>query len=57
MHRKENNITQRIILSLIASMLTMSLSAQTTPKRPSLVIGIMIDGLTQDYIDKLRDES
>ena len=55
MHRKENNITQRIILSLIASMLTMSLSAQTTPKRPSLVIGIMIDGLTQDYIDKLRD--
>ena len=53
MQHKENKITQRIILSLIASMITMSLSAQTTPKRPSLVVGIMIDGLNQEYIDKL----
>ena len=55
MQHKENKITQRIILSLIASMITMSLSAQTTPKRPSLVVGIMIDGLNQEYIDKLRN--
>ena len=55
MRRKENKITQRIILSLIASMVTMSLSAQTATKRPSLVVGIMIDGLNQEYIDQLRD--
>lgn len=56
MRRKENKIAQRIILSLIASMVTMSLSAQTSAtKRPSLVVGIMIDGLNQEYINQLRD--
>lgn len=54
MRRKENKIAQRIILSLIASMVTMSLSAQTATKRPSLVVGIMVDGLNQEYIDQLR---
>ncbi len=54
MSRKENKIAQRIILSLIASMVTMSLSAQVNTKRPSLVVGIMIEGLDQMYIDQLR---
>lgn len=54
MHRKENNITQRIILSLIASMVTMSLSAQVDSKRPSLVVGIMVEGLDQMHINQLR---
>ena len=35
-------------------MVTMSLSAQTVTKRPSLVVGIMIDGLNQDYLNHLR---
>ncbi len=35
-------------------MITMSLSAQTASKRPSLVVGIMVDGLNQEYIDQLR---
>lgn len=55
MRRKETKIAQRFILSLIASMVTMTLSAQTSSKRPSLVVGIMIDGLNQEYICQLRD--
>lgn len=54
MQRKENKIAHRIILSLIASMVSMSISAQTPSKRPSLVVGIMVDGLNQEYIDQLR---
>ena len=54
MRRKENKIAQRIIMSLIASMVTMSISAQSPSKRPSLVVGIMIEGLDQTYIDQLR---
>ena len=54
MRRKENKITQRIIMSLIASMVTMSISAQNPSKRPSLVVGIMIEGLDQTHIDQLR---
>lgn len=41
-------------MSLIASMMTMSLSAQDIAKRPALVVGIMIEGLDQGYIDQLR---
>jgi hypothetical protein len=41
-------------MSLIASMVTMSISAQNPSKRPSLVVGIMIEGLDQTYIDQLR---
>lgn len=55
MRRKENKISQRIILSLIASMVTMSLSAQSAAKRPSLVVGIMINDLNQEYIDQLQN--
>ena len=35
-------------------MVTISFSAQSQPKRPSLVVGIMIDGLNQEYIDQLQ---
>ena len=54
MSRKENKITQRIILSILASMVTMSLSAQVNTKRPSFVVGIMIEGLDQMYINELQ---
>lgn len=54
MQRKDYRLTQRIVMSLIASMVTMSLSAQVQSKRPSLVVGIMVDGLSQEYIDQLR---
>ena len=35
-------------------MVTMSLSAQVNTKRPSLVVGIMVEGLDQMHINQLR---
>lgn len=47
------NKMPRIMLALITSMVGMAISAQN-PVRPQLVLGIMIDGLDQQYIDLLR---
>ncbi len=54
MRRKENRLTNRIAIALIASMVTMGLTAQTPAKRPSLVVGIMVDGLNSDYLELLK---
>lgn len=40
---------------LVASMATMTVSAQKSGKRPSLVVGIVIDGLDIDRIYQLKD--
>lgn len=38
---------------LVASLAGLGVKAQTTPPRPSLVVGIVIDGLSMDYIQLL----
>lgn len=54
MRKKENRLTGKAVLAIAASMMTLSLSAQMPAKRPSLVVGIMIDGLSMDYINLLK---
>ena len=54
MRRKENRITSRIALAIIASMITIGIAAQAPAKRPTLVVGIMVDGLNSDYLELLK---
>ena len=51
---KETSLATRLVCALVASIVTMGVSAQTTAKRPSLVVGIVIEGLNEDYLDLLR---
>jgi hypothetical protein len=54
--RKKNDtfITSRLITALVASMVTFTVVAQAPTPRPKLVVGIMIDGLREDYLDLLK---
>lgn len=53
--RKENNrITSRLLLAIVASMVTMGITAQAPSNRPTLVVGIMVDGLSDDYLQLLK---
>lgn len=55
MRRKNDpRLTGRIITALIASMVTFTVVAQVPAPRPKLVVGIMIDGLREDYLDLLK---
>lgn len=54
MHRKETRIVPRIACALVATMVTLSLSASLPGSRPKLVVGVMVDGLSMDQIDLLR---
>lgn len=54
MRRKENHITQRLVFAVLASMVSMSIAAQMPAKRPQLVVGIVVDGLQEDYINLLK---
>jgi hypothetical protein len=42
----------KLMAMLVASMVTMAVSA----KQPKLVVGIIVDGLQQEYIDLLREQ-
>lgn len=53
-HNKEISLTTRLVCALVASIVTMGVSAQTAAKRPSLVVGIMVEGLNEDYIELLK---
>lgn len=55
MPRKDNSITNKLLLAIVATMVTMNVSAQNTLSRPTLVVGIMVDGLREDYIQLLRN--
>lgn len=48
---------ERIACTLVAAFVAMSslAAADATAKRPSLVVGIMVDGLSDDYLTLLRD--
>lgn len=60
---KRNQIAQRVALLLVAAVTTVGIAAQTSrqgagaspSKRPQLVVGIMVDGLSMDYLELLRD--
>lgn len=55
MRHKDNKIKQKIILAITASVMTISVVAQTPVKQPTLVVGIVINGLRSDYIDLMRN--
>lgn len=44
----------RIVIAMLASMVSMVAVAHDEARRPQLVVGIVIDGLDQQYIDLLR---
>lgn len=52
--RKHKTITNRVAIALAASLVTLSVAAQTPAPRPNLVVGVMIDGLSMDYINLLQ---
>ncbi len=54
MRKNENRLTGRVALALLASMVTLTISAQMPAKRPTLVVGVMVDGLTMDNINLLK---
>lgn len=47
--------TPRLLLTFVASAMATLAVVAGTPARPQLVVGIVVDGLEQDYIDLLRD--
>lgn len=42
------------MLAIVASVVTMGIAAQSPAKRPTLVVGIMVDGLREDYLQLLK---
>lgn len=55
-HKNETSITSRVVCALVASMVTMAIGAQSPVKRPTLVIGIMVEGLNEDNLELLRPQ-
>lgn len=54
--KEKRQIMPRLLIALIASMTVMAAgAADTAGSRPRLVVGIVIDGLDEQYIDLLRD--
>ncbi len=56
MQRKQPLNVRRFVTALVASMVTVSALAQTQAPspRPRLVVGIMVDGLSEDYLNLLK---
>ena len=55
MAKSKQYLTKNIVSIIIATVATISLSAQPAG-RPSLVVNIVVDGLSLDYIDLLKDK-
>ena len=55
MAKSKQYLTRNIVSIIIATVATMTLSAQPAG-RPSLVVNIVVDGLSLDYINLLRDK-
>lgn len=54
LQNKEYRLTRRLLLSTLASAVTsIAISAQTPPKKPQLVVGIVVEGLQSEYLDLL----
>lgn len=50
----EIRLTRRLLTALVASMVTLTVVAQQPAPRPKLVVGIVIDGLRDDYLELLK---
>lgn len=55
MAKKTPALNTRIATLLVAAFTTLGLSAQQSVQRPSLVVGIVVDGLTMDNIEQLKE--
>ena len=51
---KHKQVNLRILTSLVASMVALTVLSQDGGERPRLVIGIVVDQLRSDYIDLLQ---
>ena len=56
---KKSQITARVACAIVASMVSLGITAATAPdlrlpKRPTLVVGIFVEGLQSDCLDLLR---
>lgn len=49
----KKSISNKVLGVLILSLMGMAAGAQTAPKRPQLVVGIMVEGLNDDYLSLL----
>ncbi|MCM1504558.1 MAG: alkaline phosphatase family protein [Muribaculum sp.] len=52
--KADHNITLKLASMLVMSMFSLSIAAQAPSPRPKLVVGIVIDGLQEEYIDLLK---
>ena len=52
---KRTDIQHKILCAVLLTLVTASAGAQTAPKRPQMVVGIMVEGLSQDYLDLLHN--
>lgn len=53
--KKRTDIQHKILCAVLLTLVTASAGAQTAPKRPQMVVGIMVEGLSQDYLDLLHN--
>lgn len=52
---KEHSLTRRIVLATVASAMTgIAISAQVPPKKPQIVVGVVVEGLQAEYLDLLN---
>lgn len=51
---QEKPLKNRVVGAVAASLVGLTLSAQVPVQRPSLVVGVMIDGLSMDYLNLLQ---
>ena len=59
MKRKDLSLNTRIVCALVASMVSIAAvgarpGAKAPASRPTLVVGIFVEGLTAEYVDLLR---
>ena len=52
---KRPSRTPRLLLTFVASAMATLAVVAGTPVRPQLVVGIVVEGLEQDYVDLLRE--
>ena len=52
---KRTDIQNKILCAVLLTLVTASAGAQTAPKRPQMVVGIMVEGLNQDYLELLQN--
>ncbi len=56
-NRSNKKFTGSLAAALVAAFSIMSVQgAQSVTRRPALVVGIMVDGLSMDYVELLRDQ-